>query len=67
MERERHLTGFLSSAATIGILLLGLFHFPLAMSSNTSVGTDSAKVQLPQVSGENGQTLAAMGDIWRHR
>lgn len=51
MERQGPLTGFLPSAAIIGILLLGLIHFPLATSWNTSAGTDTAKGQLPWVSG----------------
>lgn len=51
MERPRHLTGFLSSAATLGILLLCLFHLPLARSENPSAGMGTAKAQLPQVSG----------------
>lgn len=51
MERQRHLTGPLSSAATTGILLLGLFHFSPGSELEDTSGTETAKVQLPQVSG----------------
>ena len=72
MERQGH--RFLSSAAMIGALLLGLFHFPLARSWRTSAGTDSAKEQLPQVSGQGSDldcpgvgAHKAAGDLQRFR
>lgn len=61
MEKQRHWTSFLSSAAMIGTLLLSLFHFPLTRRWHTSAKTDTTCVQLPQVKGQNGQTCTARG------